>query len=61
MTTELLTIGTKRGDGWEAVNDAGQRRVVPASALGALRDVRAGQRVCAHRDADGTIVRVELP
>ncbi len=61
MPTEHLTIGRPDADGWLAVNDSGQRRHVPASAMGEFRTLRPGQRVRAVSDAAGAVVRVELP
>lgn len=61
MAQEHLTIGRAQDGGWEAVNDAGQRRFVPASALGDFRTLRAGQRVRAELDLTGAVVRVSLP
>ena len=61
MNVEHLTIGQPDADGWLAVNDAGQRRHVPASARGDFRLLRVGQRVRAESDAAGAVVRVDLP
>ncbi len=61
MTDEHATIGAPTPTGWDAVTDAGQRRRVPRSVLGAgLRHLRAGQRVRLTLDGDA-VVAVALP
>ncbi|MDO5535107.1 MAG: hypothetical protein Q4F65_10705 [Propionibacteriaceae bacterium] len=61
MPTIGLTVARRVESGWECVDDAGRRVVVPLSAIDPdLRALRVGQRLVAESDA-GAIVRAVLP
>ena len=62
MPTIGLTIAGRVDTGWECVDDAGHRVVVPSSTVDpALRELRVGQRLVAEVDANGALSRVTLP
>lgn len=61
VATEYVTVGLPDGDGWRAINDAGQPRRLPRTALDpSLRHLRAGQRLRVEA-TDAVITRAELP
>lgn len=62
MTSVPVTIAGRIESGWECVDDAGHRVVVPSSTVDpALRELRVGQRLVAEVDANGALSRVTLP
>ena len=62
MHTFGITVARRVESGWECVDDAGRRLVVPAHAIDpALRELRVGQRLVAEPDATGSVALVRLP
>ena len=60
MNRIALTLGTPHpSGGWPAVTDRGEQVEVPAAAATGLALVR-GQRVVAHLDEAGAVVRVGI-
>ena len=61
MPTIGLTIARPVDTGWECVDDAGRRVVVPLDSIDpTLRAVRVGQRLLVEV-VDGVVARASLP
>lgn len=61
MRTIGITVARRTDSGWECVDDAGRRVVVPLSAIDpALRELRVGQRLVAEVEANDALSRVTL-
>ena len=61
MPTIGLTIARRTDSGWECVDDAGRRVVVPLDSIDpTLRALRVGQRLLVEV-VDGVVARASLP
>lgn len=61
MPTIGLTIAGRVDTGWECVDDAGRRVVIPLDSIDpTLRALRVGQRLLVEV-VDGVVVRASLP